>query len=47
MVLLLFGILTAQLWRLQVVDGQLYTNRSVGNRLRQAVIPPQRAWPGG
>ncbi|MBV8720396.1 MAG: penicillin-binding protein 2 [Chloroflexi bacterium] len=42
MVLLLFGILTAQLWRLQVVDGQLYTNRSVGNRLRQAVIPPQR-----
>src|SRR5262249_51122018 len=28
--------------RLQVVDGQLYTNRSVGNRLRQAVIPPQR-----
>jgi penicillin-binding protein 2 len=42
LVLLLFGILTAQLWRLQVVDGQLYTNRSAGNWLRQAVIPPQR-----
>jgi penicillin-binding protein 2 len=42
MVLLLFGILTAQLWRLQVVDGQAYTNRSAANWLRQAVIPPQR-----
>jgi penicillin-binding protein 2 len=42
LVLLLFGVLTAQLWRLQVVDGQLYTNRSAGNWLRQAVIPPQR-----
>jgi penicillin-binding protein 2 len=41
-VLLLFGILTAQLWRLQVVDGQAYTNRSAANWLRQAVIPPQR-----
>ncbi|HEY1297963.1 MAG TPA: penicillin-binding protein 2 [Chloroflexota bacterium] len=42
LVLLLFGILTGQLWRLQVVDGQLYTNRSAGNWLRQAVIAPQR-----
>ncbi|HEV7665068.1 MAG TPA: penicillin-binding protein 2 [Chloroflexota bacterium] len=41
-VLLLFGILTAQLWKLQVVDGQSYTNRSAANWLRQAVIPPQR-----
>ena len=41
-VLLLFGILTAQLWRLQVVDGQAYINRSAANWLRQAVIPPQR-----
>lgn len=41
-VLLLFGILTAQLWKLQVVDGQAYTNRSAANWLRQAVIPPQR-----
>jgi penicillin-binding protein 2 len=41
-VLLLFGVLTAQLWRLQVVDGQAYTNRSAANWLRQAVIPPQR-----
>jgi penicillin-binding protein 2 len=41
-VLLLFGILTAQLWRLQVVDGQAYTNRSAANRTRQAVIFPQR-----
>src|SRR5207244_7402821 len=36
------GLLTAQLWRLQVVDGQAYTNRSAANWLRQAVIPPQR-----
>jgi penicillin-binding protein 2 len=42
LVLLLFGALTAQLWRLQVVDGQAYTNRSAANWLRQAVIPPQR-----
>jgi penicillin-binding protein 2 len=41
-VLLVFGVLTAQLWRLQVVDGQAYTNRSAANWLRQAVIPPQR-----
>src|SRR5215207_3780311 len=41
-VLLLFGVLTAQLWRLQVVEGQAYTNRSAANWLRQAVIPPQR-----
>jgi penicillin-binding protein 2 len=41
-VVLLFGVLTAQLWRLQVVDGQAYTNRSAANWLRQAVIPPQR-----
>ncbi len=42
LVVLLFGVLTAQLWRLQVVDGQAYTNRSAANWLRQAVIPPQR-----
>jgi penicillin-binding protein 2 len=42
LVLLLFGVLTAQLWRLQVVDGQAYTNRSAANWLRQAVIAPQR-----
>jgi penicillin-binding protein 2 len=41
-VVLLFAILTAQLWRLQIVDGQAYTNRSTANRTRQAVIPPQR-----
>lgn len=41
-VVVLFGILIAQLWRLQVVDGQAYTNRSAANWLRQAVIPPQR-----
>ena len=42
LVLLLFGVLTAQLWRLQVVDGQAYTNRSAANWLRQAVIAPTR-----
>src|ERR1700746_4046579 len=36
------GAATAQLWRLQVVDGQQYTNRASANWLRQAVIPPQR-----
>jgi penicillin-binding protein 2 len=41
-VILLFSVLTAQLWKLQVVDGQAYTNRSAANWLRQAVIPPQR-----
>jgi penicillin-binding protein 2 len=42
LVLLVFGVLTAQLWRLQVVDGQALSNRSAANWLRQAVIPPQR-----
>jgi penicillin-binding protein 2 len=42
LVVILFAVLTAQLWRLQVVDGQQYTNRSDANWLRQAVIPPQR-----
>jgi penicillin-binding protein 2 len=41
-VLLLFGILTAQLWRLQIVEGQTYTNRSALNSTRKAVISPQR-----
>ena len=42
LILIVFGVLTAQLWRLQVVDGQQFANRSAGNWLRQAVIPPQR-----
>ena len=42
LIVLVFGLLTAQLWRLQVVDGQQYANRSAGNWLRQAVIPAQR-----
>jgi penicillin-binding protein 2 len=41
-VIVLFGILTAQLWRLQVVDGQAYVGRSAANWLRTAVIQPQR-----
>jgi penicillin-binding protein 2 len=41
-ILLLFGLLTAQLWRLQVVDGAAFGRRSADNWLRQAVIPPQR-----
>ncbi len=41
-VLLLFGILTAQLWRLQVIDGRAYANRSIQNSVRTAPIPPQR-----
>src|SRR5712691_13063408 len=35
-------MLTAELLRLQVVEGQAYTTRSAANWLRQAVIPPQR-----
>jgi penicillin-binding protein 2 len=41
-VVLLFGILTAQLWRLQVVDNRVFTDRGTQNWLRQAVIQPQR-----
>ena len=42
LILLLFGVLTAQLWKLQVVDGQAYTNRSAANWLRLAVLTPTR-----
>jgi penicillin-binding protein 2 len=41
-VFVLFAILTAQLWRLQIVDGRAYVNRSAANFLRTSVIPPQR-----
>src|SRR4051812_32320778 len=41
-VLVLFGILTAQLWRLQVVESRTLNERGTQNWLRQAVIPPQR-----
>ncbi len=41
-VVLLFAALTAQLWRLQVVDGRDFTDRSAANWLRSAVIPPER-----
>lgn len=40
--ILLFAILTAQLWRLQIVDGRAYVGRSAANYLRTAVISPQR-----
>jgi penicillin-binding protein 2 len=42
LVVVLFGILTAQLWRLQVVDNREWIDRGASNRLRYAVIPPQR-----
>lgn len=41
-ILILFGLLAAQLWRLQIVDGRAYSGRSAMNYLRTAVIPPQR-----
>lgn len=41
-VLLVFGILTAQLWRLQIVGGQTFNAASTDNWLRKASIPPQR-----
>ncbi len=41
-ILLLFAALTAQLWRLQVVDGRDFVGRSAANWLRSATIPPQR-----
>ncbi|MBI2755673.1 MAG: penicillin-binding protein 2 [Chloroflexi bacterium] len=39
---LLFAILTGQLWRLQIVDGRSYAGRSAANYLRTAAIAPQR-----
>jgi penicillin-binding protein 2 len=42
LVVLLFGVLTAQLWRLQVIDSREWNDRGASNRLRYAVIPPQR-----
>lgn len=41
-VLLVFAILVGQLWRLQIVDGRSYVDRSAANSLRTAVIPPER-----
>jgi penicillin-binding protein 2 len=41
-IVLLFALLTAQLWRLQVVDGAAFGRRSADNWLRQAPIQPQR-----
>jgi len=41
-VVLLFGVLTAQLWRLQVVENRALDQRGTQNWLRQAVIPSQR-----
>ena len=41
-IVLLFGLLIAQLWRLQVVDGAALGRRSADNWLRQAPIEPQR-----
>src|SRR5919201_5840578 len=41
-IVLLFVILSVQLWKLQVVDGQAYGQRSAANWLRSAIIPPQR-----
>src|SRR5207237_6106672 len=41
-VVLLFAIMTGQLWRLQVVENGAFTERGTRNWLRQAVIPPQR-----
>ena len=42
LVLLLFGVLTAQLWKLQVVDGQAYIHRSAANWLRLSTLSPTR-----
>src|SRR5690242_18930336 len=41
-VVILFSVLTAQLWRLQVVQNLALNERGTHNWLRQAVIPPQR-----
>jgi penicillin-binding protein 2 len=41
-IVLLFAALTAQLWRLQVVDGRDFAGRSAANWLRSAIIPPER-----
>ncbi|HWC30847.1 MAG TPA: penicillin-binding protein 2 [Dehalococcoidia bacterium] len=42
LVILLFGILTIQLARMQLVNGEKYSLRADTNRLRQEPIPPTR-----
>ncbi len=42
LVILLFGILTIQLARIQLVNGDKYSLRAETNRLRQEPIPPTR-----
>ncbi|MBI3976951.1 MAG: penicillin-binding protein 2 [Chloroflexi bacterium] len=41
-VVVLFGILLAQLWRLQVVEGRYYQEKAEHNRLRMFTVQPQR-----
>ena len=41
-IILAFFTLTAQLWRLQIVEGSQYQERAEANRLRLYTIPPRR-----
>jgi penicillin-binding protein 2 len=41
-VALMFGLLTARLWQLQVIKGSEYTRLSQGNRLRTEKVPSPR-----
>lgn len=41
-ILVLFGILAIQLWRLQVVEAKTYQTRAESNRIRVQTIPPPR-----
>lgn len=41
-IVLLFGGLGAQLWRLQVVEGRVFQTQAEYNRVRVQAIPPQR-----
>ena len=41
-ILLVFGIILGQLWRLQIVEGPQYRERADVNRIRVSSIPPPR-----
>lgn len=43
LILLAFGALTLQLWRLQIVDSRTHRAAAEGNRLRLVDLPPLRA----
>ncbi|MCS7003183.1 MAG: penicillin-binding transpeptidase domain-containing protein, partial [Dehalococcoidia bacterium] len=41
-ILLMFGVLTMQLWNLQIVNGKMYALRAENNKIREQFTPPPR-----